>query len=125
MNASQLKKEKLIEKEEDIIYYWTPEQTIETISKEEEFGEEDWIEDGLPKLVEDIMDNYDEYGGINHIEGKDLPSKQNVIEVLENLFSIIFPGYFGKEVITKSNIRYFLGSKIHSTYQLLSLRINL
>jgi serine O-acetyltransferase len=119
LSTSTLKNEKLIEKKEDMTYYWTPEQMIETILKEEESGEEDWVEDGLPKLVEDIMDNYEEHGGINHIEGKDLPSKQIITEVLEDLLSIIFPGYFGKEVITKSNIRYFLGNKINSTYLLL------
>jgi serine O-acetyltransferase len=116
---SQLKNKKLIERKDEPTYYWTPEQMLETILKGEELAEEDWVKDGLPKLLDNIMDNYEEYGGINHIEGKDLPSKQIVIEVLEDLLSIIFPGYFGKDVITKTNIRYLLGSKTHSTYLLL------
>jgi len=104
------------EQGEESAYAWSPEQTLEMIMKGQETVEDKWIEEGLPKLVDEIMENYERYGGINHLEGKDLPSKQAVIEVLEDLLTIIFPGYLGKAEITKSNIRYFLGNALHSIY---------
>ncbi len=97
-------------------YAWSPEQMLEMITKGQETTKDNWVEEGLPKLVEEIMENYESYGGINHLEGKDLPSKQAVTEVLEDLLTIIFPGYLGKAEITKSNTRYFLGNTLHSIY---------
>ena len=50
---------------------------------------------------------------MDHLEGRDLPSKKVVIEVLEDLFTVLFPGYLGKEEITKANIKYHLGQHIN------------
>jgi serine O-acetyltransferase len=73
-----------------------------------------WSETGLPQLVDRIMNNYEALGGMDHLEGKDLPSKKVVIEVLEDLLTIFFPGYLGKTEITKTNIKYFLGNTLTS-----------
>ena len=62
------------------------------------------------------MVSYEKFGGMDHLEGRDLPSKKVVIEVLEDLFSILFPGYLGDSEVTKANIKYHLGLKITSVY---------
>lgn len=67
-------------------------------------GKDDWVKKGLPKLVDNILASYEEVGVIDHLEGKDLPSKDSVIKILNELVTILFPGYFGKATITKSNI---------------------
>jgi serine O-acetyltransferase len=97
-------------------YCWNPEHTLEMIMKGQETIDNDWAEKGLPKLVDEIMENYEKYVGMSHLEGQDLPSKQVVIEVLEELLSVVFPGYVGKTEITKSNVRYFLGNTLNSIY---------
>jgi len=89
-----------------------------------EYAEENWIEEGLPNLVDEIMESYERYGGIDHLEGKDLPLKQVVIEVLEDFLTVIFPGYLGKEDMTKSTIRYFLGNVLHSSYSRLVTEVD-
>ena len=78
--------------------------------------EQDWVGKGLPKLVDEIIVNYQKFGGMDHLEGKDLPAKKVVIEVLEDLLTILFPGYLGNTEITKSNIKYHLGTKLNSVY---------
>ncbi len=60
-----------------------------------------------------MMANYETFGGMDHLEGKDLPSKKVVTEVLEDLFTILFPGYLGKEEMTKANIKYHLGHNLN------------
>ncbi len=97
-------------------YCWTPERMLEMIMKGQETIEDDWVEAGLPDLVDKILENYQTYVGMSHLEGRDLPCKQVVIEVLEDLLSVIFPGYVGKTEITKSNVRYFLGNTLNSIY---------
>ena len=79
-----------------------------------------WVEEGLPKLVDKIMANYQTFGGMDHLEGRDLPSKKVVIEVLEDLFTVLFPGYLGKAEITKANIKYHLGTTLTSVYSRLT-----
>jgi serine O-acetyltransferase len=97
-------------------YCWDPEKMLDALLKNQEKVEEKWPERGLPKLVDDIIRSYETIGGMDHLEGKDLPSKKVVINVLEDLITVLFPGYLGKEGITKANIKYFLGTTLTSIY---------
>jgi serine O-acetyltransferase len=89
---------------------------LDLLMKGEEFFEDNWLENGLPKLIDRIIESYDEYGGINRSKDEDLPSKQAVIEILEDLLSILFPGYFGNVKVDRSNVRYFVGNLLSSIY---------
>ncbi len=111
------------EQDQEALYVWSPEQMLETIMKGQETVEDNWVEEGLPKLTDEIMENYKKYGGINHLGGKDLPSKEIVIEILEDFLTIIFPGYLGRAEVTRSNIKYFLGNILHSTYSRLVVEV--
>jgi serine O-acetyltransferase len=82
-----------------------------------------WVEEGLPKLVDDIISNYQTFGGMDHFEGKDLPSKKVVIEVFEDLLTVFFPGYLGKTEITKAKARYVLGNTLISVYTRLTAEV--
>jgi serine O-acetyltransferase len=97
-------------------YCWNPDKMLDALLKNQEKVEEKWPETGLPKLVDDIIGSYEAIGRMDHLEGKDLPSKKVIIEVLEDLFTVLFPGYLGKEGITKVNIKYFLGTTLASIY---------
>ena len=92
---------------------WNPERVLDALMSNHDKVEQDWVEKGLPKLVDEMVANYEKFGGMDHLTGRDLPSKKVVVEVLEDLFTILFPGYLGKEEITKANIRYHLGSKLN------------
>jgi len=107
----------------DEAYCWNPDKMLETLLRNQEKVEKEWPETGLPRLVEDIISNYETIGGMDHLEGKDLPSKKVVTEVLEDLFTILFPGYLGKEGITKANIKYFLGNILASVYTQLTIEV--
>src|SRR3972149_9106837 len=114
-NQSQPKKSR--EQENNAATYaWNPEKMLDTLMKNNESVEKNWVEKGLPKLVDDILMNYETFGGMDHLEGKDLPSKKVVTEVLEDLFTVLFPGYLGKAEITKANIKYFLATTLTSVY---------
>jgi len=97
-------------------YSWNQEQMLEMITKGQIAVRDNWVEEGLSKLVDEIMEDYKRHDKIGRLEGKDLPSKQVVIEVLEDLLAVIFPGYLGKEDVDRSNVRYFTGSTLHSIY---------
>ena len=95
---------------------WNPDRMLDALMQNQGKFEQDWVEKGVPKLVDQIMVNYEKFGGMDHLEGRDLPSKKVVIEVLEDLLTILFPGYLGDSEITKANIKYHLGTKLTSVY---------
>jgi len=114
-NSSHSKKNKDSQNREEA-YCWNQEKLVNTLLKNQEEVEEKWPEKGLPKLIENVIESYETIGGMDHLEGKDLPSRKVVIEVLEDIFTVLFPGYLGKKDLTKANIKYFLGNTLTSVY---------
>lgn len=105
---------KQIRNKEIEAHNWTPDKMVDALLKEPKSLNYNRNETRLPELVDKILQNYGAFGGMDHLEGKDLPSKKVVIEVLEDLFTIFFPGYLGKAEVNKTNIEYFLGNTLSS-----------
>jgi len=74
------------------------------------------IEKKLTNIAENIVETYDKDGGINRIDGVNLPASKPVVEILEDILQILFPGYFGKRVPARSNILFFVQSAIDSLF---------
>lgn len=51
-----------------------------------------------------LVESYQTLGGINHLEGVDLPSKCAVSEVCSDLLRIIFPGFYETEALHSANL---------------------
>lgn len=65
----------------------------------------------LPALVESLIDSVFATPKINHIDKPDLPSRKVLLEIIDDLHSILFPGYVRHD-LCHSNLRYFLGDKL-------------
>ena len=63
----------------------------------------------IKKLTEAIESTYAEDSDINFIDVSNLPLRDKVIEVLELLIEVLFPGYTGLRTITSSNIGFVIG----------------
>ncbi|MEM1507421.1 MAG: serine O-acetyltransferase EpsC [Candidatus Bathyarchaeia archaeon] len=117
MNEAEIKVEnEFLERVDKAARVWASRQMLKLLAEGEEYREESWLEEGLPKLIDKIVESYEEHGGVNWSDGEDLPSKQAVIEILEDLLSLIFPGYFGNARIDRFNVKYFVGSLLNSVY---------
>jgi serine O-acetyltransferase len=108
------------EDDKELVYSWDSEKILEIIVKEREVTEKNWRKEDLPKLVNKIIENYETVKGMEHLEGKDLPSKEVIIDVLKDLLTIIFPGYFGSTKVTESNMKHYLNKTLSSVYSHLS-----
>ena len=53
----------------------------------------------LPNLVSEILDSYREIGGINNIDGSNLPSKRAIASICEDLLQLLFPGFHDQDPI--------------------------
>lgn len=55
--------------------------------------------DNLDPLVDRLLDSYAAVGGINHIDGINLPSKQVVGDITRTLLRLLFPGFFHNDLV--------------------------
>lgn len=65
----------------------------------------------LAAVVEGVLDSYREHGNINHLDGSNLPARSEVSELLDDLISVVFPGYFNGEQLDGLTARYFVGAR--------------
>lgn len=65
----------------------------------------------LDAAVEGLLASYAAVGGINQIEGCNLPSLARVVEVLPLLEGLLFPGYYEREELGRRNVRYVIGER--------------
>jgi serine O-acetyltransferase len=60
----------------------------------------------IERLVDQITETYKGDSGINFIDASNLPVRARIVDVLELLTELLFPGYTGIRTVTKSNINY-------------------
>ncbi len=66
----------------------------------------------LAAVVEDILESYAEQGNINHLDGSNLPSRAEVGRLLDDLLSVMFPGFLGHDEVDELSSRYFVGERV-------------
>ncbi len=78
----------------------------------------------LAGAIDDIVDSYAEHGNINHLDGLNLPSRAEVSTLLEDLVSIVFPGYFVRQHVDALTCRYFVGERCARALRSLELAVS-
>jgi serine O-acetyltransferase len=66
----------------------------------------------LAAIIEDILESYAEQGNINHLDGSNLPSRAEVDRLLDDLLSLVFPGFLGHDEVDELSSRYFVGERV-------------
>ena len=77
----------------------------------------------IEKIVGQIIRTYKDDSGINFIDTSNLPVRDKIIEVLGLLTELIFPGYTGKRMVTKSNVNFVVIDILCHVYTELSNQI--
>jgi len=80
-------------------------------------------EEKIKNLVGEIAHTYEGDSGINFIDASNLPVRSGILEILDLLFEVLFPGYTGKRMVTKSNIDFIIGDVLWQVYTELSEQI--
>lgn len=70
------------------------------------------MEKSVIPLIADVLESYDEIGGINHIDGSNLPSKRAIAQICESLLQIIFPGFHDEEPIANQEVRQITSTRL-------------
>jgi serine O-acetyltransferase len=77
----------------------------------------------LDSVVDGILESYRAIGGINHLEGPNLPSQQSVARIVEDLESLVFPGFHAEQNLDLAGLRWAIGEKVASVFRALSTEV--
>jgi len=77
----------------------------------------------MDSLIDNILNSYKEFGGINESGVESFPNRENVVDVLHELQFLVFPGYKNAEEINSENIRYITGQRVNKIITILTKEI--
>jgi serine O-acetyltransferase len=77
----------------------------------------------LPKIAEDIIGSCSDQECYTHVDYEPIPSKEGVIDIINRLKEILFPGYFSREKIDPVNLQYHMGQAASALFDRLSEQI--
>ena len=70
----------------------------------------------VTQLTDQLIASYARVGGINHLDGKNLPSKQAITEITIDLLRLVFPGYFDEHLIHSSELKVETATLLDSVW---------
>jgi len=62
----------------------------------------------LSYITKALSNSYEKHGGINHLEGPNLPSKLEVEKLVKLLSTIMFPGFYEEVTGNKDHLDAYL-----------------
>ncbi|OHD23719.1 MAG: serine acetyltransferase [Spirochaetes bacterium GWD1_27_9] len=81
------------------------------------------IEKRINSVISNITHSFMEGYSVDHISKYPIPSKDKIIEIINDIIDILFPGYFTNFEINNFNLQYYLGNKINKVFETLSSEI--
>lgn len=66
------------------------------------------------EIVQSLLASYREVGGINHVDCGNLPSKQAIALLCEDLLHLMFPGFFSEEAVSSDEIELLTNELVAS-----------
>lgn len=63
----------------------------------------------LDDIKQALLDSYERDGGINHLDGVNLPTQDSVQQLASDYMHLIFPGFFDASGLTKQDVSILVG----------------
>lgn len=70
----------------------------------------------VTQLTDRLIASYARSGGINHLDGKNLPSKRTITVLTIDLLRLLFPGFFDEKLIHSSEIKVETAALLDTVY---------
>jgi serine O-acetyltransferase len=58
----------------------------------------------LAEIVDQLVESFQQVGGINHLDGANLPSRDAIVEITRDLLRLLFPGFYDKDPLHSSQL---------------------
>lgn len=83
----------------------------------------DIVDHTVTELTDQLIASYARVGGINHLDGKNLPSKTAIGTITVDLLRLLFPGYFDERSIYSSQLKVHIATLMDSLLERLEEEI--
>ena len=77
----------------------------------------------VTQLTDQLLVSYARVGGINRLDGKNLPSKSAIATITADLLRLLFPGFFDEKIIHSSELKVEMVSLMDSLIERLENEI--
>ena len=77
----------------------------------------------LDEIKTALLESYATYGGINHLDGVDLPSEESVHRLASDMMHLLFPGFFEQTTLTKQEVPAATEKRLHAIHERLCKNI--
>ena len=78
----------------------------------------------LTKILDELVDSFHKYGGINHLDGANLPSREAVVEIARDLLRLMFPGFYDKNPLHSNQLIQYTNELVASVARRLENEIH-
>ena len=78
----------------------------------------------VTQLTDRLVASYARAGGINHLDGKNLPSKHAIADITVDLLRLLFPGFFDEKLIHSSEIKVETAARLDTVLGRLEDEVN-
>ncbi len=77
----------------------------------------------LPQVIEEIIESCKQEATTAHFNSAMIPSKESVVEILDDLKDLLFPGYYRKQEIDSYSLSYQIGNGVNRVFEKLAAQI--
>jgi serine O-acetyltransferase len=81
------------------------------------------LKEGLPEITEALVATYTECQHINHLGHRPLPSRDGIIEIIDDFMDILYPGFVRRQNLHIGNVEYHVGDLIDGLHDKLTQQI--
>ncbi len=78
----------------------------------------------IPEVVKELSEGFKSGRLASHIEPVPIPSKKEVIDLVEQSQRILFPGFFTPLSLRPENLEYYLGQQLSVIYENLAVQVS-
>jgi serine O-acetyltransferase len=68
----------------------------------------------LAEIVDNLVESFHKVGGINHLDGANLPSRDAVVEITRDLLRLVFPGFYDKDPLHSNQLVAYTSELVSS-----------
>ncbi len=70
------------------------------------------LNERLPLIVDSLVQDIANEPALQHLDRVLLPNRDAIVQAIDTLRQLIFPGYFGKQTLNRTNVRFRLGELV-------------
>jgi serine O-acetyltransferase len=81
------------------------------------------LKEALPEITEALVATYTECSRTSHLGHKPLPSREVIVDILEDFLEILYPGYVRRQNLHIGNVEYHVGDIVDGLHDKLTQQI--